>query len=86
MTIPEMITAVEENNITDELIDALVAFMWDFDPYGIMNEFGGAIEDDGVRDKVVGEINYALENDVNILLNDLRYARDECDDCYTRDY
>lgn len=73
MTIPEMITAVEENNITDTLIDALVAFMWDYDPYGILDAYGH-IDDDGVKEKVAEEVRFCLNNEQTDLLERLNDA------------
>ena len=85
MTIANMITTIEENNITEGLINALVEFMWDFDPYGILSEYG-AIDDEGVREKVAEEVRYRLNEDANLMLNDLKYARDECGNCFNKNY
>ena len=73
MTIPEMITAVKENEITDELVNALVEFMWDFDPYGIMDAYGH-IDDDGVRGQLIEEVRYCLGSDKEVILENLNYA------------
>lgn len=72
MTLNEMLTAVQTDNVSDELIDALTEFYWDFDPYGIMEEYGGHISDKGVRKAVADNVRYLLRNDKDTLLSDLR--------------
>ena len=59
MTNAELALAVDTGNITDELLNALADFYWDFDPYGIMNDMGH-IDDDGVRDELKQSIRYIL--------------------------
>ena len=71
MTNTELALAVDTGNITDELLDALTDFYWDFDTYGIMDEIGH-IDDDGVRDELKNSIRYTLENSPEIIIEDLK--------------
>ena len=73
MTNIEMVEAIITNAITEELINNLVAFKWDYDPYGIMEAFGGHIDDEGVREQVVAEVVYLLENDREVLIDELEF-------------
>lgn len=66
----EMIAAIEANRITPELKENLINFYWNFDPYGIMEEYGH-IDDPGTREKVLRDIQYLLDNDRKTILNDL---------------
>lgn len=66
----EMIAAIEAGKITRELKENLIDFYYDFDPYGIIEEYGH-IDDPGTRDKVLRDINYLLNNDRKIILSDL---------------
>lgn len=59
MTNQEMAEAVQNNNITEELILNLVEFYFDFDPYGIRDEYGDLPEEE-MRAKVREEIEYML--------------------------
>lgn len=76
MTLTEMKTAIQENKITDELINALVYFTWDFDPYGFLDEWGHP-EDEGVMETVVEEMRYQVENCRNDIIETIDYAIDE---------
>lgn len=77
MTNIEMVNAVRANNITEKLIDALVEFKWNYDPYGIMEAFGGHIDDEGVREQVIEEVKYLLENDREILIDELEFDAEQ---------
>lgn len=85
MTIPEMITEVKGGVITDELINALVEFMWDYDPYGILDEYGH-LDDEGVREQLAEEVRYRLTEDVNLMLDDLEYAVENCGESFRENY
>ena len=86
MTIAEMIQAVERYEITEQLINALVQFEWDFDPYGCMDEFGGHIDDEGVREQIADEIRFRLDECRQIILAELQYVQDEGGDVFREEY
>ena len=71
MTEEEMIAAIEAGNITRKLVDALVDFEWENDPYGVLNEYG-YIEDRGVRAKLRKDARLALETDPQAVIAYLR--------------
>ena len=73
MTIREMITAITDGVITDRLVNALVEFMWDYDPYGIMDYYGH-IDDDGVREQLANEVRFCLDEEETVLLDNLNDA------------
>ena len=73
MTNAEMIKRINEGDESEEIINNLVAFKWDYDPYGIMEAFGGHIDDEGVREQVVAEVVYLLENDRKALIDELEF-------------
>ena len=74
MTNNELINAIETANITDAVIDELINFEWEYDPYGIIDFFGGHIDDPGVRDRVRTEVIYRLNNEKDVLIDELRTA------------
>lgn len=71
MTNAELIKAIDTGIITDELLENLADFYWDFDPYGIM-DYMGSIEDPGVRDELKQSIRYTLENSPECIIEDLK--------------
>lgn len=85
MTLTEMKTAIQENRITDELINALVYFTWDFDPYGFLDEWGHP-EDEGVKEAVVEEMRYQVENCRKDIIETIEYAIDEGGDYFRNNY
>lgn len=85
MTLTEIKTAVQEHNITDELINALVLFSWDFDTYGFLNEYG-AIDDEGVREAVAEEMRYQVEHCTEELIESLDFAINENSDYFRANY
>lgn len=76
MTLEEMKIAIQENRITDELINALIYFTWDFDPYGFLDEWGHP-EDEGVKEAVAEEMRYQVENCRKDIIETVEYAIDE---------
>ena len=76
MTLTEMKTAIEENRITDELINALIYFTWDFDPYGFLDEWGHP-DDDGVKETVGEEMRYQVEHCRKEIIETIEYAINE---------
>lgn len=73
MTLTEMKTAIQENRITDRLLNALVYFTWDFDPYGFLNEWGHP-DDEGVKEVVIEEMRYQVEHCKKEILETIDYA------------
>lgn len=61
MTKEEMITAIEAGNITEELVNAIVEFEWELDPYEVLNNYGH-IDDEGVRERMAVDVWYALSH------------------------
>lgn len=64
MTKEEMIQAIKSGNITDELVEAMVDFTWDFDPYGVLDAWGHPDEPE-VRDAMREDVRYTLTNSPN---------------------
>lgn len=85
MTLIEMKTAIQENRITDGLINALVYFIWDFDPYGFLDEWGHP-DDEGVKEAVIEEMRYQVENCTKELIEALDFAINENSDCFRANY
>ena len=61
MTKEEMVAAIEAGNITEELVNAIVEFEWELDPYEVLNNYGH-IDDEGVREKMAEDVRYALSH------------------------
>ena len=61
MTKEEMVAAIEAGNITEELVNAIVEFEWDLDPYEVLNNYGH-LDDEGVREKMAEDVRYALNH------------------------
>ena len=76
MILTEMKTAIQEHNITDELINALVYFNWDFDPYGFLDEWGH-LDDEGVKEVVVEVMRYQVEHCTGELIEAIDFAINE---------
>lgn len=70
MTNAEMVNAIRNDNITEELINALIDFKWETDTYGFLNEYGH-IDDEGVREQAREEVIYMLDNDRDTLILDI---------------
>ena len=85
MTLIEMRNAVENGNITEELLNGLAYFMYDFDPYGTLDEFG-FIEDEGVKDTMIAEMRYQVVECKKELLETLDYAINEDNNTFRKDY
>lgn len=85
MTLTEIKTAVQEHNITDELINALVYFTWDFDPYGFLDEWGHP-DDEGVKEAVAEEMRYQVEHCTKELIESLDFAINENSDYFRANY
>ena len=71
MTKEEMVAAIEAGNITEELVDALVEYEWDIDPYEVLNNYGH-IDDEGVREKMAEDVRYALSHNPQYAMNYLQ--------------
>lgn len=85
MILTEMKTAIQEHNITDELINALVYFNWDFDPYGFLDEWGH-LDDEGVKEVVVEEMRYQVEHCTGELIEAIDFAINENNDYFKKNY
>lgn len=72
-TVSDMLEKVRKGDISDRLIDALVDFCYDFDPYGIQDNYG-LIDDEGVRDQLRENVVYVLDNDRADLIEELEFA------------
>lgn len=62
MTLAEMIKRITAGDKSEELINALIEFKWETDPYGVMDAYGH-IDDEGVREQMRDEVVYMLDND-----------------------
>lgn len=72
MTHEEMIKRINEGDRSEELVNALIDFKWDFDPYGVMDAYGH-IDDEGVREQMADEVNYLLENEPALLIDEIKF-------------
>lgn len=70
MTHEEMLTAVKSGEHTSELIEALIDFEDEFDPYGVRDYFGD-ISKKTNRAKLRKEVKYVLKNDPQIYIEQL---------------
>ena len=70
MTHEEMLTAVKSGENTPELIEALIDFEDDFDPYGVRDYFGD-ISKKTNRAKLRKEVKYVLKNDPRVYIEQL---------------
>ena len=73
MSKEELIKAVNAGEIDDKTLSELVSFMWDFDPYGIMNEYFG-LSDDARQTAIEQEILYVVRTEPKILIEMLEAA------------
>lgn len=71
MTYAGMIKAIKAGSITENLENALIDFYWDFDPYGIMDNYGH-LNDNGVKEALLSDILYMLHNDPNTIIEDIK--------------
>ena len=71
MTYAGMIKAIKAGSITENLENALIQFYWDFDPYGIMDNYGH-LNDNGVKEALLSDILYMLHNDPNTIIEDIK--------------
>lgn len=71
MTYASMIKAIKAGSITENLENALIQFYWDFDPYGIMDNYGH-LNDNGVKEALLSDILYMLHNDPNTIIEDIK--------------
>jgi len=72
-TISDMLEKVRKDQISDRLLDALVEFCYDYDPYGIQDNYG-LLDDEGVRDQIKEEVMYVLDSEKDILIDELEFA------------
>ena len=70
MTVEEIIKRITAGDKSEELIQALIDFKWETDPYGVMDAYGH-IDDEGVREQMRDEVVYMLENDTVTLILDI---------------
>ena len=59
---------INTNSITDEVLDELVKVMWDYDPYGIMDEYFDMDEEERTE-ALKKEILYVAENEKEQLID-----------------
>ena len=85
MTITEIKTAIQEHNITDELLNALVYFTFDYDPYGFIDEYGYP-DDEGVKEFAVEELKYQVEHCTKDILETIDYAISENSNYFRKNY
>ena len=71
MTYAGMIKAIKAGNITENLENALIEFYWEFDPYGIMDNYGH-LNDNGVRSALLSDILYVLHHDPETIIEDIK--------------
>ena len=60
------------NKWSEELVNALIEFKCDYDPYGVMDAYGH-IDDEGVREQMADEVNYLLDNEPAILIEEIKF-------------
>ena len=70
MTEEEMLEGIKSGNHTPELVEALIEFTDDFDPYGVREAFGD-ISKKTNRAKLRKEVKYCLKNDPSVLIEEL---------------
>ena len=70
MTEEEMLEGIKSGNHTSELVEALIDFSDDFDPYGVREAFGD-ISKKTNREKLRKEVKYCLKNDPSVLIEEL---------------
>ena len=85
MTLTEMRTAIQEHNLTDNLINALIYFTFDFDPYGFLNEWGYP-DDEGVKEIVAEEMRYQVEHCTEEIIETLDFAINEDNNYFRENY
>lgn len=85
MTITEIKTAIQEHNITDELLNALVYFTFDYDPYGFINEYGHP-DDEGAKELAIEELKYQVEHCTKDILETIDYAINENSEYFRKNY
>ena len=72
MTNREMIKRILDGDKSEELVNALVEFKWNYDPYGVMDAYGH-IDDEGVREQMVDEVRYLLDQDPVTLIDEIKF-------------
>ena len=68
----EMIKRILAGDKSEELVNALIEFKWNYDPYGVMDAYGH-IDDEGVREQMADEVRFMLEQEVVTLIDELKY-------------
>ena len=78
MTNEKMIEEVGKckKRFSPELIESLVKFYDEFDPYGVL-DFYGDISVKSHREKMKTDIRYLLKNDPNQVISDIKYDMEE---------
>lgn len=61
--------AIATQEITDSIVDQVVAFMWEYDTYGFMDAFSedGEIEEESAREEAL----FLLQEESGVLLDRL---------------
>lgn len=59
---------INTNSITDEVLDELVKVMWDYDPYGIMDEYFDMDEEERTE-AIKKELLFEVENEKEQLID-----------------
>jgi hypothetical protein len=70
--IEELRDAIRTQVLTDDILEQLVNFMWEFDPYGILDHYGH-IDDEGVKEQLLEEAQYRFENEPEVVLDELDF-------------
>lgn len=75
MTSAEMIKRITDGDRSKELVNALIEFKWKYDPYGVMDAYGH-IDDEGVREQMADEVNYLLDNEPALLIEEIKFEEE----------
>ena len=78
MTNEKMLEEISKGKkrFSPELIESLVKFYDEFDPYGVL-DFYGDISVKSHREKMKKDIRYILKEDPNQVINDIKYDMKE---------
>ena len=68
----EMIKRILAGDKSEELVNALIEFKWNYDPYGVMDAYGH-IDDEGVREQMADEVRYMLNQEPVILIDEIKF-------------
>ena len=68
----EMIKRILAGDKSEELVNALIEFKWNYDPYGVMDAYGH-IDDEGVREQMADEVRFMLDQEPVILIDEIKF-------------